>query len=127
MIPQTITIPDWAIRAAHKAYETPIRDDASLVSLVPGYVSDDVFLCIAKAIHDAVMAERPKLQPIETAPDLERVMVAGWNPPSGSVAGYWWYEEDCVDDGKAIDKPYATHWFPIVKPVFPAAPKAEEA
>lgn len=80
MSPQTNTIPDWAIRAAHKAYETPIRDDASLVSLVSRDVSDDVLLCIAKAIHDAVMAERAMivarlLEEAELTPCGEDAMV----------------------------------------------------
>lgn len=119
MSTDTQAIPEWALNVARRAYaDSPIK-------VIGAMEAGALVRQFAKAIHDAVMAERPKLQPIATAPRLERVMVAGWNPPSGAVAGYWWYEEDCVDDGKAIDKPYATHWFPIVKPVFPAAPKLE--
>lgn len=57
------------------------------------------------------------------APDLERVIVAGYQPRRGNVAGYWWYHEDCTDgEGMPIDTPHATHWCPIVLPPFPEAP-----
>lgn len=58
------------------------------------------------------------LLPIDTAPDLERVMVAGIQP-RGTCQAYWWWHEDCVSDGKAIDHPEATHWFAIALPDFP--------
>lgn len=117
MSPETHTIPEVEIqRALLLVYE--LRG-------MQGTTGRDKAIFLAKAISDAVMAERPKLQPIATAPNLERVMVVGWNPPTKRVEGYWWYEEDCVQDGKSIGKPFATHWFPIVKPAFPAAPKAE--
>lgn len=61
----------------------------------------------------------PVLQPIATAPDLVRIMVAGWHKPEGSVRGYWWHHEDVAHDGMAIERPHATHWFPIVLPAFP--------
>ena len=54
--------------------------------------------------------------PIATAPELERVWVAGVQPRSGRCIAYWWWEEDCVSDGKAIEKPYATHWARIILP-----------
>jgi len=105
-----------------------IRDTAKHIAEQPWLTRaerDRMAEQIAKAIHDAVMAGKPKLQPIETAPCLERIMVAGWQERHGNVGGYWWFHEDCVEGGKAIGTPHATHWFPIVKPGFAAAPKAE--
>lgn len=64
----------------------------------------------------------PRLQPIATAPDLARVMVCGWQPRSGTCAGYWWWEEGMVSDGEAFGRTEATHWFPIALPDFPAHP-----
>jgi hypothetical protein len=64
-------IPDWAVRAAQTAYETPVREDASLVSLVSRDVSDDVLNCLAKAINDAVMAERERCAEICVARSKE--------------------------------------------------------
>lgn len=61
-------------------------------------------------------------QGIESAPDLERVIVAGWNPHSGNVRGYWWYGEDVVSNGRAIEHPRATHWRPFNNPAFPTPP-----
>jgi hypothetical protein len=69
----------------------------------------------------------PVLKPIASAPDLERVFVAGWQPRSGTVAGYWWWHEDVTSDGVALDHEHATHWFPIILPRFPAGPIASAA
>lgn len=113
------TIPDGILAAAAELADATIRN---YERNQPANIARDA---IAKAIHDAVMAEKPKLQPIETAPCLERIMVAGWQERHGNVGAYWWFHEDCVEGGKAIGTPHATHWFPIVKPVFPAAPKSE--
>ncbi|MGX5719889.1 hypothetical protein [Shinella zoogloeoides] len=67
--------------------------------------------------------QRNQWQDISTAPEHERVMVAGWNNATKRVQGYWWWHEDVVVDGKAFEHPEATHWFPIVLPAFPAAPE----
>ncbi|MBT1154310.1 hypothetical protein J1C56_01760 [Aminobacter anthyllidis] len=56
-------------------------------------------------------------QPIETAPDFERVIVAGWQPKSGTVAGYWWMHEDDIVAGRP---PSALLWHPFPMP--PPAP-----
>ena len=65
-------------------------------------------------------------KPIDTAPDLERVLVCGWNPRHGNVAGYWWWYEDTITDGSGSKHPDATHWAPLVLPQeFPAAPSSE--
>lgn len=59
-------------------------------------------------------------------PDLDRVMICGWQERMGSVRGYWWYEEAVFDDkGVRIDceggsKPL--YWCPIILPKFPPAP-----
>ena len=58
-------------------------------------------------------------QPIETAPDMERLWVCGWQPKIGRVMGYWWYHEDVCDAGVAIEHPNARYWSPIVIPLFP--------
>jgi hypothetical protein len=60
--------------------------------------------------------------PIETAPDLERVMVCGWQQPHGNVIGYWWWGEDVCDNGRGIECPNALYWTPIVLPSMPAPP-----
>lgn len=62
-------------------------------------------------------------QPIETAPDMDRVWVCGYQPRRGSCAGYWWYHEDVTADGKPFDHPDASHWCAIVLPKFPPAPE----
>ncbi len=62
-------------------------------------------------------------QPIETAPELERVFVAGWERRSGRVDGYWWWHEDHCYEGKAIEHPNATMWCPINLPPLPEPPK----
>ncbi len=66
-------------------------------------------------------------QPIETAPEAERIWVAGWQRRSASVAGYWWWHEDAVFDGKAFSHPEATLWAPIVLPKFPAPPQETQS
>lgn len=55
-------------------------------------------------------------QPIETAPGLSRVWVCGWQKPHGTTRGYWWWHEDCVAYGAAIEHPGAIYWAPIVLP-----------
>jgi hypothetical protein len=62
-------------------------------------------------------------QPIETAPDCERVWVAGWYPPDGDVDGYWWWEEDYCIGGEPVENSDATHWCKIKMPEFPEPPK----
>jgi len=50
-------------------------------------------------------------QPIETAPSLERIIVAGWQPEHGAIKGYWWWYEDHTNEhGKPIDFPSALKW-----------------
>jgi len=61
-------------------------------------------------------------QDISTAPDLDRVMVCGWNPPHKRVAGYWWWHEDSVYEGRAIDHPTALYWCRVNLPAFPPPP-----
>lgn len=69
---------------------------------------------------------KPLLQPIATAPELERIMVAGWQPHRGSTRGYWWWHEDVTFNGVAYEHPDATHWFLIALPDFPAGPLPTE-
>lgn len=62
--------------------------------------------------------------PISTAPDLERIWVAGVQPRSGGCIAYWWWHEDAADNGVAIESPNATHWARIILPAkfpYPAA------
>ena len=63
-------------------------------------------------------------KPIETAPELERVIVCGWQKPTNTCQGYWWWHEDAVQDGKAIEYPDALYWTEFVLPLFPLAPPA---
>ena len=74
------------------------------------------------ATTDASCEDEFFIRPIDTAPTLHRVFVCGWQSPSKSVAGYWWWHEDAVVDGAAIVRPHATHWFPIITPDFPSGP-----
>lgn len=47
---------------------------------------------------------------IDSAPDFERVWVAGVQPNSGTVVAYWWRHDDVCENGVAIEHPNATHW-----------------
>jgi hypothetical protein len=62
-------------------------------------------------------------QPIETAPDLERVMVCGWNKQTQTCKGYWWWHEDVCDNGIAIEHHHALYWTKMVLPAFPEPPQ----
>lgn len=65
-------------------------------------------------------------QPIETAPELERVMVCGWSKPTRTCQGYWWWGEDCVSEGKGIEHPDAVYWTAINLPPLPAPQDGRE-
>jgi len=43
-------------------------------------------------------AEAAAWEAIESAPSLERVIVSGIQPRSGTVAAYRWYHEDMTDE-----------------------------
>jgi hypothetical protein len=59
-------------------------------------------------------------QPIATAPDHLRILVAGVQPKSkGGTKAYWWWHEDCCEDGKSISHPDATHWCAVDIPEWP--------
>ncbi|MGU9981500.1 hypothetical protein ACJ4V0_15805 [Phreatobacter sp. HK31-P] len=52
------------------------------------------------------------------APDLDRIMVSGWQKRSGATRGYWWVHEDFTDErGRPMERPEAELWQPM-----PAAP-----
>jgi hypothetical protein len=69
---------------------------------------------IAKRVYLAMKAVEPGWEDIETAESLDRIMVAGWQRPSGNVAGYWWIHEDCTDEnGVPITHSLATKWRPL--------------
>jgi hypothetical protein len=55
-------------------------------------------------------------KPVATAPELSRVWVAGIERATRTCQAYWWWHEDCVSEGLAIEHPGATHWAPIVLP-----------
>lgn len=74
----------------------------------------------------AAAAEAGGWRDISTAPDLDRVMVCGWNPPHKRVSGYWWWYEDAVSEGRAIEHPTALYWCPVVLPAFPQPPQPQE-
>lgn len=53
-------------------------------------------------------------RPIESAPKLERIFVAGWQPPHLTTRGYWHYGEDVTDEnGVPMDHPQARLWMPL--------------
>lgn len=58
-------------------------------------------------------------QPIGTAPEGERIMVAGWQPKRGNTRGYWWYHEDVAWGGAGTEHPEAELWAPLVIPPLP--------
>lgn len=62
-------------------------------------------------------------QDISTVPDLDRVIVAGWQKPSKRVAGYWWVHEDFVVNGKPDAHPGALLWQPFPSPPDLPSPK----
>jgi hypothetical protein len=68
------------------------------------------------------MSESLAWMPISTAPELERIMVAGWEHPSRTTRGYWWWGEDCVAEGRGIEHPDALLWAPIIIPPLPEGP-----
>jgi hypothetical protein len=54
---------------------------------------------------------------IDTAPTLERILVAGWQEMKGPVQSYWWYYEDHTDEnGKPMEWPDALMWQKWPKP-----------
>lgn len=56
-------------------------------------------------------------------PDLDRVFVAGWQPPHGNVRGYWWFYEDMTDEhGVPMEHPNALKWCALPSP--PSDPPA---
>jgi hypothetical protein len=56
---------------------------------------------------------------MDSAPTLERVLVAGWQDRNGRTVGYWWYYEDVTDEaGIPEEHPNALLWRRL-----PAAPK----
>lgn len=81
----------------------------------------DEVLAGLRAALDALDAETEGWR-TDTMPTLERVMVAGWQPRSGTTRGYWWYGEDATDEkGMPIDHPNATLWIRLTDllPAFP--------
>ena len=52
-------------------------------------------------------------RPIEELTDEQnenRILVAGWQKPNGRTAGYWWWHEDTVVDGRPFEHPEAQFW-----------------
>lgn len=65
-------------------------------------------------------------QDISTAPELDRVIVAGWQKPTQRVAGYWWMHEDVIINGKPDAHPDALLWHPFPDRPTNAAPTHSE-
>jgi hypothetical protein len=65
------------------------------------------------------------------APDLERVIVAGWQKSKTTTAGgWWWYYEDFTDEkGVPTEHPDALLWVRLqgTLPALPAAPMSQES
>ncbi len=80
---------------------------------------DDIEAEIAELLErpDGVFVPYDGWQDISTAPDLERVFVAGWQKPRGTVAAYWWLHEDHTDErGVPTEHPDALKWCPLPPP-----------
>lgn len=74
------------------------------------------------AAADAAIAEAFKWMPIEDADTLDRVLVAGWQPATRTVQGYWWVHEDVTDDtGNPMEHTDALKFMPL-----PPPPEGEE-
>ena len=98
-------------------WDTPIRLEGRSISIRNAY--DAVERALAALEPAPVQGWRTDM---ENAPKLDRLMVGGWQPATKTVAGYWWYEEDCTDlDGVPIGCPTATIWHAM--PLLPPAPQ----
>lgn len=125
MTPQPNPIPDWAVNAARQAY------DNSPIKVVGGLESGALIQHFAKAINDAVMAERERdqWQAIETAPNEGPFLAYGsyLYPGDKGVTEYTSIVERSGDpawpwstpEGNAAKEAFS-HWMPL-----PAAPKSE--
>lgn len=125
MSPQTNTIPDEIMRAAWDAAGHVYSPDDS--ASAHSYVRD----IIAKAIHDAVMAERERghWQPIATAPRDGTPILIQREQAEWPFIGYWANPYRYVKQGRGawIGHEGGLHedadglmWQPL-----PAAPKSE--
>lgn len=111
-----VDIPDAdVVREIWKAMHAAAPNGASATDPAPSVLEADFETQQPLSVQEG-------WQPIETAPELDRVMVCGWSQPTKRVAGYWWWYEDTIINGKACEHPDATYWAPIVIPDFPAAP-----
>ena len=74
--------------------------------------------CPELALAEAIAAyEKALWQPIETAPAFTRMIVSGYQRQTGTVAGYWWTEQEETDDhGRPVHHPDATLWRPWPTP-----------
>lgn len=62
-------------------------------------------------------AMRAAWRPMESAPDLDRVFVAGIQPADRGTAAYWYVGEDFTDENrKPMDHPNARLWMPLPPP-----------
>ncbi|MDX3973264.1 DUF551 domain-containing protein [Shinella sp.] len=131
MSTETQTIPDAIMRAAEKTLDQILCNCPRSCGGLEGVRAASI-VDIAKAINDAVMAERERSQwrPIQSAPRTieydvlvygsdSRMSVAFWSiwtdGRPGSAKREGWFE--------SLSKkrlPNVTHWMPL-----PAAPKAE--
>lgn len=111
------TIPDWILKAAFSAA------GAIEGTSEPGVRAVSI---IAKAIHDAVMAERERDQwrPIATAPKDGARIILMWEPFGGVSEhvelGKWSVRNGWVNTYGHAFTGAPTHWMPL-----PVAQKAE--
>ncbi len=103
--------------------EADLRDASAFAETDP-YIAEPRALCIKLAAALSALGEKDDgWLPIESAPTLDRVIVAGWQPRNRNIIGYWWYHEDVTDEhGKPMDYPSALLWRPF--PAVPSAPPA---
>lgn len=105
---------DEATAAAIRAYQA---SSIPLVSKLDAETLAELDIQLRKPSSVILPVEREGWQDISTAPTLERVFVAGWQPRSGTVQGYWWFYEDATDEnGRPIDHPTAEKWMPLPPP-----------
>ena len=81
---------------------------------------------LISAALTAALAEmwRP-IEELTTEQNENRILVAGWQKPTAKVAGYWWWHEDNVVDGRPFDHPEAQFWC-LAHFALPAPPMGRE-
>lgn len=77
------------------------------------------------AITAALGAMWRPISELSEEENYNRILVTGWQNPSGRVQGYWWWHEDVVIDGAPMEHPNAKFWC-LAHLYLPSPPAQEE-